>query len=193
MNMKHEENTDKRVSLKTKRLIIRNFRDDDYLDLYEYLSDPVTYIYEPGQPISLKEAGKLCKERSKNNTFLAVELKKEKKLIGHIYFGKIEPEEYDTYEIGYIFNKKFHGHGYATEAAKKVIEYGFNEFGIHKIIANCDPKNKKSWKLLERLNMEREGKFRQKAFFRKNDKGEPMWHDAYSYGLLGGENCRDTF
>ena len=32
--------------------------------------------------------------------------------------------------------------------------------------------------------MTREGKFRKNAYFRKNDKGEPLWHDAYSYGIL---------
>jgi RimJ/RimL family protein N-acetyltransferase len=178
---------DSKIFFETKRLIIRNFTEDDYKDLYEYLSDPITYIYEPGQPITLKESKKLCKERSKSNIFIAVELKKEKKLIGHIYFNQIEPKEYNIFEIGYIFNKNFQGYGYATEAAKKVIEHGFTKLKIHKIIAGCDPKNKKSWKLLERLGMKREEKFKQHAYFRKTDKGEPIWHDAYSYGLLRDE------
>jgi RimJ/RimL family protein N-acetyltransferase len=176
---------EQKIYFETKRLVIRNFTEDDYKDLYEYLSDPVTYIYEPGRPITLNESKKLCKERNKSNIFIAVELRKEKKLIGHIYFNKIEPKEYNIFEIGYIFNKGFQGYGYATEASKKVMEYGFKKLKIHKIIAYCNPKNKKSWKLLERLGMKREGNFKQNAYFRKNDNGEPIWHDAYSYGLLG--------
>jgi len=175
---------DSKILLNTKRLIIRNFRDDDYKDLYEYLSDPKTYIFEPGQPITLKKSKKLCMERSKNNIFIAIELKQEKKMVGHIYFNRIEPKEYDIFEIGYIFNKKYQGNGYATEAAKKIIEYAFLDYKIHKIIAGCDSKNKKSWKLLERLGMSREGKFKQNAYFRKDEKEEPIWHDAYSYGIL---------
>jgi RimJ/RimL family protein N-acetyltransferase len=175
---------DLKIFSETKRLILRNFTEDDYRDLYEYLSDAVTYIYEPGKPITLKESKKLCRKRSKNNIFIAVELKREKKLIGHIYFNLIEPKEYNTFEIGYIFNKNYQGYGYATEASKKVIEYGFTKLKIHKIIAHCNPKNKRSWKLLERLGMKREGKFKQEGYFRKNDKGEPIWHDAYSYGLI---------
>ena len=176
-----------KISLKTKRLIIRNFRKTDYKDLFEYLSDPLTYIYEPGQPITLEKSMELCIERNKSSIFIAIELIKEKKLIGHVYFNRTEPKEYNIFEIGYIFNKKFQGHGYATEAAEKVMEYGFIKYNAHKIIAGCDIKNKKSWKLLERLGMKREGKLRQNAYFRKNDRKEPIWHDAYIYGILNNE------
>ena len=184
METKQKDTTESRVFLKTKRLIIRNFKKEDYRDLFEYLADPITYIHEPGDPITLKRSRELCAARSKNNIFIAVELKKEKKLIGHIYFNRTEPREYNIYEMGYIFNQEYQGHGYATESAKKILEYGFGKLKIHKVIAFCNPKNRKSWKLLERLGMKREGTFRQSAYFRKNEKGEPLWHDAYAYGIL---------
>jgi len=68
-----------KISLKTKRLIIRNFKKTDYKDLFEYLSDPLTYIYEPGQPITLEKSMELCIERNKSSIFIAIELIKEKK------------------------------------------------------------------------------------------------------------------
>lgn len=108
--------------LKTERLVIRNFVSNDYKDLYEYLSDKETYTYEPGEPITLEKAKDLCKERSESNDFLAVEL--ENKIIGHIYFSRIEPKNLKIWEIGYIFNKRFHGKGFASEAAKAVTENG---------------------------------------------------------------------
>jgi len=40
----------------TERLKIRQFTEDDYADLYEYLSDKQTYKYEPGRPITTEEA-----------------------------------------------------------------------------------------------------------------------------------------
>jgi RimJ/RimL family protein N-acetyltransferase len=109
----------------TERLIIRKFKENDYLDLYEYLSDKQTYKYEPGKPIKIEEAKNLCIERSKENTFLAVELKIESKLIGHIYFNKIGPKNLLTYEIGYIFNRKYQGKGFATEAIQNLLKNKF--------------------------------------------------------------------
>jgi RimJ/RimL family protein N-acetyltransferase len=44
-----------------------------------------------------------------------------------------------------------------------------------------------SWKLLERLSLRREGDFRGFAFFRRDEGGEPLWHDAYQYALLAEE------
>ena len=73
--------------LSTKRLIIRKFKQNDYNDLFEYLSDANTYKYEPGEPITLEKAKELCIEREKGNTYFAVELKS--KIIGHLYLGQI--------------------------------------------------------------------------------------------------------
>ncbi|MDR2597968.1 MAG: GNAT family N-acetyltransferase [Treponema sp.] len=53
--------------------------------------------------------------------FFTVELKSEKKIIGHIYFNTIEPKKLLTYEIGFIFNKKYQGKGFATEKQYRVL------------------------------------------------------------------------
>jgi len=170
--------------LETKRLKIRQFTENDYTDLYEYLSDKKTYNYEPGKPITMKKSKKLCIERSKNDIFLAVELKPENKLIGHIYFNKTGPKNLLIYELGYIFNKKYHGKGFATEAIQNFIKNQFTKTNIHKIIAHCNPGNIKSWKLLERLQFKREGKLRKNIFFNKDKNKNPIWLDTYEYGLL---------
>ncbi len=46
--------------IETDRLSIRQFLVSDCDDLYEYLKDPVTYVFEPGQPISLQDAKELA-------------------------------------------------------------------------------------------------------------------------------------
>ena len=170
------------ISLKTKRLLIRNFVENDYHDLYEYLSDRETYNFEPGEPITIETAKNLCNERSKNRKFLAVQLKN--KVIGHIYFAQIKPKKLLTWETGFIFNKKYQGKGYATESLTAIIEYGFKNMNVHKIIAHCNPKNVSSWKLLERVKMKREGTLRKNIYFNKDEKGNPIWLDTYVYGLL---------
>jgi len=172
----------KKILIKTKRLFIRNFMKDDHNDLFEYLSDKETYKFEPGEPITIETAKNLCNERSKNDKFLAVQLKN--KVIGHIYFDQIKPRKLLTWEVGFIFNKKYQGKGYATESLMAIIEYGFKNKNIHKIIAHCSPKNVSSWKLLERVGMRREGKLRKNIYFNKDKKGNPIWLDTYEYGFL---------
>jgi len=174
----------KKSTLITERLIIRQFNKNDYVDLYEYLSDRRTYKYEPGKPITIEKSKELCIERSKNKLFFAVELKSENKLIGHIYFGKIEPKNLLTYELGYIFNKKYHGKGFATEAIQYFIKEQFLLTNIHRIVAHCNPRNIKSWKLLVRLHFKREGKLRKNIFFNRDKNKNPIWLDTYEYGLL---------
>jgi len=175
-------NSLKKISIRTKRLVIRKFMENDYNDLFEYLSDKETYIFEPGEPITIKTAKKICNERSKSDKFLAVQLKN--KVIGHIYFDQIKPQNLLTWETGFIFNKKYHGKGYATESLTAIIEYGFKNKNIHKITAHCSPKNVSSWKLLERVGMRREGKLRKNIYFNKDKRGNPIWLDTYEYGLI---------
>jgi len=111
-------------------------------------------------------------------------LKSENKLIGHIYFNKIELKHFLTYEIGYIFNKNYQGNGFTTEAIQYFIKAQFSKPNIHKIVAHCNPKNIKSWKLLERLKFKREGELRKNIFFKKDKNKKPIWLDTYEYGLL---------
>ena len=174
----------KKYVIITERLRIRQFAKNDCIDFYDYLSNKKTYKYEPGNPITLKKSKELCIERSKSRIFFAVELKSENKFIGHIYFNRIEPKNLLTYEIGYIFNKKYQGKGYATEAIQYFIKAQFSKSNIHKIVAHCNPKNIKSWKLLERLKFKREGKLRKNIFFNKDKNNKPIWLDTYEYGLL---------
>lgn len=173
--------------MKTERLYVRNFKAEDWEDLFEYLSQEEVLRYEPGSVSDPDDCRKMAIERSQNNVFLAVCLKDTDKMIGHIYFNQSNPAEFLTWEIGYIFNPKFYGKGYATEACKRVLQFGFEELGAHRVVAMCNPENTSSWKLLERLFMRREGHHPKIAFFRTTDDGNPIWHDAYQYAILGDE------
>jgi len=173
--------------IETDRLIVREFKDTDYIDLHEYLSDPSVYIFEPGNPINLNEAKELCAQRSKGNEFYAVVLKKNGKMIGHVYLSQLNPKEKMTWELGYIFNPKYHKKGFASEASRALVEYAFKNFKTHRIMARCNPENPASWKLLERIGFRREGHFKKFDSFRKDENGNPIWHDAYEYALIEDE------
>ena len=170
--------------IETDFLIIRRFKVSDYKDLHEYLSEPEIYAYEPGQPISISEAEKFATERSQGTDFYAVVLKENNKMIGHLYFKQIKPQEMMTWELGYIFNPSYHRKGCASEASRALVEYAFQNYNAHRIMARCDPENPASWKLLEKIGFRREGHFKQVGTFRTDEAGNPVWHDAYEYGFL---------
>ncbi|MBR4162207.1 MAG: GNAT family N-acetyltransferase [Solobacterium sp.] len=77
-------------------------------------------------------------------------MKETGKVIGNIYCGKRDFEDRDA---GYIVNQHYQRLGYASEALSAVIKE-FLQNGIHRIYAECDPRNISSWKLLEKAGME---------------------------------------
>jgi len=176
--------TDEVSMIDSSRLIIRPFQELDFLSLFEYLSNPTIYRFEPGEPITLEKAKELAIKRSHNNDFWAVVLKSTEKLIGQLYFVQIEPREFLTWELGYVFNPVFHNQGFASEASDALIRYGFEHFGIHRVMAHCNPENVASWKVLEKVGMKKEGFFRKNIFFRSDPDGFPLWTDTFEYAIL---------
>ena len=176
--------------METERLILRRFSPDDWRGLHAYLSDPLVVAYEPYSVYSEAECVREAARRAHDPAFWAVCLRESGRLIGNLYFALQEPQDYQTWELGYVFNRQFQGMGYATEAAQRLLRYGFEECGAHRVIARCDPRNVPSWRLLERLGMRREGLFLQDAYFQQDDQGNPLWHDAYGYAILVEEGVK---
>ena len=90
--------------------------------------------------------------RISTDEMTAVETKDTHKMIGNVYMGK---RDFNTIEMGYVFNRNYWGHGYAAESCRAPIDDAFAK-GIHRIYAECDSQNENSWRLLERLGFERE-------------------------------------
>lgn len=172
------------MNLETDRLILRKFTCDDWMDLYEYLSNETVVKYEPYDVFTEEASRQEAIRRSQDNAFWAVCLKENNKLIGNLYFQQQEPKDFLTWEIGYVFNPAYYSNGYATEACKRIIKLAFEQLGAHRIIGKCNPENAASWRLLERLSMRREGHYRKPAFFKRTAAGNPIWHDAYQYSIL---------
>ncbi len=54
----------------------------------------------------------------------------------------------------------------------------------HRVVAQCNPANVASWRVLEKVGFVREGHLRQNIFFRRDAQGRPLWQDTFEYGLL---------
>ncbi|GLY52638.1 hypothetical protein Lesp01_62940 [Lentzea sp. NBRC 102530] len=111
---------------------------------------------------------------------VAVELPGENRVIGDA-MSKWRSEEHAQGTFGYSLHPDFHVKGYATEVARKTLEFGFEHLQLHRIIAECDPRNEPSWRLMERLGMRKEARYREVEIF----KGE--WGDLFVYALLKEE------
>jgi [ribosomal protein S5]-alanine N-acetyltransferase len=83
--------------------------------------------------------------------------------------------------LGYELAPWHWGHGYATEAARAVVEFGFETLGLHRIWAQCIADNTASAHVLEKLGMQQEGHLRETQWL----KGR--WRDTLVYGILDRE------
>ncbi|MCB9848896.1 MAG: GNAT family N-acetyltransferase [Phycisphaeraceae bacterium] len=92
----------------------------------------------------------------------------------------LEPPHHRA-ELGYIIRLSERGQGYATEACRGVLAYGFGELGLHKITAAWFTDNPASGRILEKLGFHEEGRLRE-HFFRGG-----RWRDTVSVGLLRQE------
>ncbi len=171
-------------SLITERLVIRRFEKNDWQDLYEYLSDEEVVKFEPYEVFTLEQAKEETNYRVTDEAFYAVCLMSNNKLIGNLYFCK---GDFDTWELGYVFNRKYQGLGYASESAKALLDYAFANKGVRRVVAMCNPLNTSSWRLLERLKLRREGHSLKTVYFKTNIDNEPIWHDTYQYAILADE------
>lgn len=169
--------------ISTERLILRRFCADDLQDLYEYLSDGEVVRFEPYKPMTLQEAAENLEWRISTDEMIAVELKESGKMIGNVYLGK---RDFDSFELGYAFNRHFWGRGYAAEACRALIDRAFSE-GAHRIYAECDPENEASWRLLEKLGFVREAHLHKNVYFWKDEHGAPIWKDTFVYGALNNK------
>ena len=152
-----------REEIKTARLFLRQFRESDYDDLFEFLSQLEDDEFEGYPGITYENGREHLRQRLGSEAFYAVVLHGSGKVIGNIFCGA---RDFAGKEVGYIINKDYQRQGYAAEALSAVIRSAFQE-GIHRIYAECDPRNTASWKLLESVGFRREAHFRQNICFRK--------------------------
>jgi RimJ/RimL family protein N-acetyltransferase len=176
------------LPIKTERLLLRLYTEDDLRDVYDIQSRPdvVRYLYwgvrdqaQARGSLAMKIAASGLREEGDNLT-LAVVLPETGKVIGDVLIIWTS-REHRQGEIGYIFHPDHGGHGYATEAAEVMLRLGFEVFGLHRVIGRLDGRNLASARVLERLGMRRE------ACFVQNEVVKGEWTDEVVYAMLADE------
>lgn len=89
--------------------------------------------------------------------------------------------EFESAELGYWIGKPYWGRGYATEAARRVVQYGFEDRKLNRIEAHAVVQNGASFRIFDKLGMQEEGYHRQMI------KRWGVFADAKSYSILRSE------
>lgn len=168
----------------TDRLLLREFITDDWPAVLLYHSDPRYHHFYPSTGSSEDEArafvGMFLAQQQAQPRIkfqLAVTLKEDGQLIGNCGVRLKEAGALEA-DLGYELAPVHWGCGYATEAARAMAAFGFNQLGVHRIWSWCIADNVRSARVLEKLGMRQEGRLRENEFF----KGR--WWDTLLYAIL---------
>ena len=107
----------------------------------------------------------------------------EPKAVGHIVGTtririRIRDSTSAQADVGYGLDSDYRGRGYATEALRAVLRFGFGELRLHRIWAMADTENEGSWNVLERAGLQRE------ALMLDDVQVRGSWRDSYLYAVL---------
>ena len=169
------------LELKTERLLLRPFRSED---VYAYARDPEWERYL-GLPLPLPYARpdaeeyvarRLLADWTEDATFAIV---LDSTVIGSIALSIVGAHQ--RAELGYALARAHWGRGLMTEAATAVIDYGFVRRNLAKIHASADVRNVGSYRVMEKVDMTREGVLRS----HRRGRGERI--DSVLYGILREE------
>ncbi len=167
------------IYIETERLIIRNFKAEDGQGLYETIQ---TYVNSPfGKfdhkwPDSREEIQGVAGWFAQGDGFLAVCLKDTGQFIGFIAFNKTDAADAVVYDLGYVFNAAYQGHGYATEGCRAVLEYGFDQLGVQRLVSGTAEANQASMRLLQKLGFHVTRRMR--GSMQQDEQGNPIEFDG---------------
>jgi len=145
----------------TERLVLRRPRLSDAEAIFEYASDPKVIHYMDYYPrTDVSEVVDFLEEhpaRWKLGSFSWVLTVRPDDLpIGTIACTL----EGHTVDFGYLLNRKYWGQGYATDAARIVVEWALSLPEVYRVWATCDTENLASVRVLEKCGLECEGRLR---------------------------------
>ena len=179
------------IHIRTRRLLIRAFRHEDARWLQPIVADPAVVRYLPEKVMDADATrevlGRLIASYEKNapgrivKFTAAVLLSESEELIGWVGLGALDFEP-GSIELYYGYGPAHWGHGYATEAAAAMLEFGFDVVGLDRIIGIVHAENTSSRKLLRKLGMRLRGHL-----------GQMPPEHAFFEGLPSFDLTRDSF
>jgi len=169
-------------TLHTDRLLLRPFTRDDIPELLPLIGarEVAATTRRIPHPYSLAHAEELvATSQQDDNLSVAILRQADLRLLGG---GILRPDlDHQHAEIGYWIGVPYWGNGYATEAARALVGYGFETLQLHRIYASHTANNPASGEVLRKIGMKYEGRMREHLV----KWGE--YQDLDFYGMVRGE------
>jgi ribosomal-protein-alanine N-acetyltransferase len=150
-------------SLRTSRLLLRDWRDEDIALFAGMSADPAVMEYLlplSARGLSAARWAALKRAHWDEHGFgqWVVEIPHEASFIGVVGLETVSYEAHFTpaVEVAWRLARHYWGQGYATEAARGVLDFGFGGLGLEEIVALTVPANRRSRRVMERLGMSRD-------------------------------------
>jgi RimJ/RimL family protein N-acetyltransferase len=174
--------------LETERLTLRPFVESDFEAIYAMRSRPevVRYLYE--EPASREQAQtRLARSMAdaawsnEDDWFSVAVVERSSGLtVGDLAFHWVSERD-RTAEVGFVFDPRHQGKGYATEASAALVDWAFSTAGMHRVIGRTEARNTASARVLEKLGM------RLEAHFVENEWVKGEWQSELVYSVLDRE------
>ena len=174
--------------LETERLTLRPFVEQDFEAMHAMRSSPdvARYLYQ----------GPLTPEQTRDRLTRMIQNKEWEKeddwfsaavverasgiTVGDLAFHWVSEND-RTAEVGFVFDPRHQGKGFATEASRALIEWAFASAGMHRVIGRLEARNAASERVLEKLGM------RLEAHFVENEWVKGEWQSELVYAILEHE------
>lgn len=174
--------------IRTERLLLRPFVASDVDAVHDIESRPEVVRYlmwdvmdrDAAQALLDRRLQQASIEAEGQALLVAITVPPSDRLIGEVML-RLSSAAHRQGEIGWSLHPDAQGRGYATEAAREVLRIAFDDLGLHRVVADADPRNAGSVRIMERLGMRHEALFRENYFL----KGE--WVDETHYSILEDE------
>jgi RimJ/RimL family protein N-acetyltransferase len=147
------------IILKTKRLILRTWKEQDVDPMSAINQDPLVCEFLPkiGDRTATKALIQLFINHYKNYGFTAyvVELKSNGEFIGFVglLIPSFEAHFTPAVEIAWRLDSKYWGKGYATEAAKAIVNFAFTTLKLEEVVSFTVENNIRSRRVMEKIGM----------------------------------------
>jgi len=173
------------VELHGQQVMLREFTSSDLADSLHIVGDDEVTSWLSFDSRNEDEARTMldgvvarARQEARAEYYLAVALPTDSAVIG---FARLGLAGVRAAKLGFAVRHSDWGHGYATDAARTLITFGFGELGLHRISAAAAPDNAASVAVIKRLGMTYEGRIRDHVFT------NGAWRDSLLYSLLADE------
>jgi RimJ/RimL family protein N-acetyltransferase len=174
--------------IRTARLTLRPYEVGDLAAIHDLFGREDVCRYLPWAPMNLEAARAKLEQRLQQHRIetdgdalmLVAADPETDRMIGELML-RLTSTRSGQGEIGWSIHPDVQGRGLATEAAGELLRLGFEELGLHRIFAGCDPRNAASLRVMEHLGMRREAAFVESEYL----KGE--WIGEIICAILAGE------